>query len=74
MIWTMTRTLRAYVSSACGHATNVVHKQFWLCNPTMVEGSDYFATRGRGGIQHDGDDDNDGNDDEDGDEGRAAAP
>ena len=39
MIRTMTRTSRAYVSSACTHATNAAHKQFWLCNPTTVEGS-----------------------------------
>ena len=45
MIRTMTWTSRAYVSSTCMHATNAAHKQFWLCNPTTVEGSDCFAAR-----------------------------
>ena len=45
MIRTMTRTSRAYVSSACKHATDATHKQFLLCNPTTVEGSDCFAKR-----------------------------
>jgi hypothetical protein len=44
MIRTMTQTLRAHVSSACTHATDAAHKQFWFCNPTTVEGSDCFAT------------------------------
>ena len=43
MIQTMTRTLRCYVSSACTHATNSALKQFWLCNPAMVEGNECFA-------------------------------
>ena len=45
MIQTMARTSMSYVSSTCTHATNAVHKQFWLCNPTAVEGSDCFAMR-----------------------------
>ncbi len=43
MIQTMARTLRAYVSSACTHTTNAAQKQFWLCNPTMVERNKCFA-------------------------------
>ena len=43
MIQTMTRTSRAYVSSACTHITIAAQKQFWLCNPTMVEGNECFA-------------------------------
>ena len=43
MIQTMSRTSRAYVSSACTHATNTAQKQFWLCNPAMVEGNECFA-------------------------------
>ena len=45
MVQTLMRTSRAYVSSACMHATDATHKQFWLCNPTAVEGSDCFAMR-----------------------------
>ena len=45
MIRTMTRMSRAYNSSACTHTTNAARKQFWLCNPTTVEGSDCFAAR-----------------------------
>ena len=43
MIQTMTRTSRAYVSTACTHAINAAQKQFWLCNPAMVEGNECFA-------------------------------
>ena len=43
MIQTMTRTLRASVSSACTHTTDAAQKQFWLCNPVMVEGNECFA-------------------------------
>ena len=43
MIQSITRTSRAYVSSACTHATDAAQKQFWLCNPTMMEGNECFA-------------------------------
>jgi hypothetical protein len=31
-----------YVCSKCTHSTNPRQKQFWFCNPTMVEGSECF--------------------------------
>ena len=43
MIQTMTRTLRDYVSSAFTHTTDVMQKQFCLCNPAMMEGNKCFA-------------------------------
>jgi hypothetical protein len=32
-----------YVCSLCTHATDKTQKQFWICNPTMMEGSQCFA-------------------------------
>ncbi len=32
-----------YICSAYTYATNAAQKQFWFCNPTMVEGSGCFA-------------------------------
>jgi hypothetical protein len=32
-----------YICSACTHATNPTQKQFFFCNPTLVEGSKCFS-------------------------------
>jgi hypothetical protein len=32
-----------YVCSRCMHKKDGLQKQFWFCNPTMVEGSKCFA-------------------------------
>ena len=34
-----------FPARARAHSTDTAHKQFWLCNPMTVEGSDCFATR-----------------------------